>query len=182
MNYIIYDIEATCWQGSPPDKVSETIEIGAYLLDDYGDVKDKFSKFIQPVISQSLSSYCVELTGIKQQQVDRAERFPSVIEEFQDWIGVGFEDYILCSWGAFDKKQLAADCRLHRLETSWLEPHINLKEQYRKLKRMTIGPGLKKIVEMEGYDFDGPHHRAIADAYNLAKIFNRYLGDWDFNC
>lgn len=181
MNYIVFDIEATCWQGNPPDKVSETIEIGAFLLDDYGHVKDKFSKFIKPVISHSLSAFCTELTTITQQMVDRAAKFPDVIEDFQDWIGVGYEDYILCSWGAYDKKQLTADCIKHRMDTVWLDPHINLKEQYRKMRRMSIAPGLKKVVEMEGYDFDGTHHRGISDAYNLAKIFARHLGEWDFN-
>jgi 3'-5' exoribonuclease 1 len=181
VNYIIYDLEATCWQGRPPDRVTETIEIGAYMIDDYGDVKDKFCTFIKPVVSYSLSSFCTELTSITQKMVDRAPKFPDAIEEFKDWIGVDSEDYILCSWGAFDKKQLVTDCKLHRLEYDWLEPYINLKEQYRKMKRMSIAPGLKKVVEMEGYDFDGPHHRGIADAYNLAKIFGRYLGDWDFD-
>jgi inhibitor of KinA sporulation pathway (predicted exonuclease) len=181
MNYIIFDIEATCWQGRPPDKVIETIEIGAYMIDDYGDVKDKFSKIIKPVVSHSLSAFCIDLTSITQQMVDRAAKFPEVIEEFQDWIGVGYEDYILCSWGAFDKKQLAADCKLHRIDSEWLAPFADLKEQYKKMKRMNFAPGLFKVVEMENYNFDGPHHRAIADAYNLAKIFTRYLGDWDLN-
>lgn len=180
MNYIIYDLEATCWKGHPPDKVTETIEIGAYLLNDYGEVKDKFSKIIRPSVSQTLSPFCIELTTITQQMVDRASRFPEVIEEFQDWVGVGYEDYVLCSWGNFDKKQLAADCRLHRLDTDWLDEHINLKDQYQKLKRMNFAPGLKKAVELEGFSFDGTHHRAISDAYNLAKLFYRYLGDWKF--
>lgn len=180
MNYIIFDIEATCWQARPPDKVIETIEIGAFMIDDYGNVKDKFSKIIRPVVSQSLSSFCTELTTITQQMVDRAAKFPDVIEEFQDWCGVGYEDYVLCSWGAFDQKQLRADCKMHRIDAEWLSEYINLKEQYRAIKRMNIAPGLKKVVEMEGYDFEGTHHRAIADAYNLAKIFARYLGDWRF--
>jgi 3'-5' exoribonuclease 1 len=178
MNYIIYDIEATCWQGRPPNMATETIEIGAYLMNDYGEAEDKFSKFIRPVTSPYLSAFCLNLTGITQQQVERAKIFPDVIEEFQDWFDMNEDDYVLCSWGGFDKKQLRQDCKLHRLDTSWLDHHIDLKSQYSRMKRFTFEPGLLKTIEMEGFNFDGPHHRAISDAYNLAKIFKRYMGDW----
>jgi 3'-5' exoribonuclease 1 len=178
MKYIIYDLEATCWQGKPPNMATETIEIGAYLMNDYGEAEDKFSEFIKPVTSPSLSAFCINLTGITQQQVDRAKTFPTVIEQFRDWSEMEYDDYVLCSWGAFDKKQLKQDCKLHRINHDWVDHHINLKEQYARMKKLHFEPGLFKTVEMEGFNFDGPHHRAIADAYNLAKIFKRYLGDW----
>jgi 3'-5' exoribonuclease 1 len=34
------------------------------------------------------------------------------------------EDYVLCSWGSFDKKMFINDCKLHRLETDWAEHHV----------------------------------------------------------
>lgn len=178
MNYIIFDIEATCWQGRPPTMQTETIEIGAYMLNEFGEVEDKFSSFIRPITSPSLSAFCVNLTGITQQQVQRAKTFPDVIEAFQDWFEINDDDYVLCSWGSFDKTQLRQDCKLHRLDYAWLEHHIDLKQQYSKMKRLNFPPGLFKTVEIEGFNFDGPQHRAIADAYNLAKIFKRYMGDW----
>ena len=178
MKYIIYDIEATCWHGQPPSRQTETIEIGAYLLNDYGEAEDKFSTFIKPSVSPYLSTYCMNLTGITQQQIDRAKLFPTVIEDFQDWFEINDDDYVLCSWGGFDKKQLKQDCKFHRISSDWLDYHIDMKTQYAKMKRMHFEPGLLKTVELENFNFDGPQHRAIADAFNLAKIFKRYLGDW----
>jgi inhibitor of KinA sporulation pathway (predicted exonuclease) len=74
----------------------------------------------------------------------------------------------------------ASDCRMHRLEVDWTEHHVNLKEHYRLMKRMSRSPGLKKVIEMEDILFTGQHHRAISDAENLTKLFLKHLGSWSF--
>ncbi|MEM9884583.1 MAG: 3'-5' exonuclease [Bacteroidota bacterium] len=178
MNYIIFDLEATCWQGKPKSKQQETIEIGAFLLNPYGEIKASYNRFIRPILNPYLSTYCTELTSIEQHQVDRARKFDKVIEEFQDWAEVFEEDYWLCSWGKFDQTILQEDCRLHDIEEDWLDYHINLKSQYREIKGLSKERGLKKAVEKEGFDFSGMHHRAISDAENLVKIFLKYLDEW----
>jgi inhibitor of KinA sporulation pathway (predicted exonuclease) len=71
-----------------------------------------------------------------------------------------------------------SDCKLHRLDSDWAEAHANLKEQYRQMKRMRLGMGLRKAVEKEGILFTGQHHRGISDAENLTKLFLKYLGQW----
>ena len=180
MTYIIYDLEATCWQGKPDGFITETIEIGAVKLDEYGDVLSEFNAFIRPKIHPVLSSFCCALTSISQIDVNRAEQFPRVIEDFMDWIDIEQEDYWLGSWGGFDKRQLAADCTLHDFGTTWLEYHVNLKEQYKSMKRLKQPIGLKKAVEREGFEFTGIHHRGIADAQNLAKIFVKHLDVWQY--
>ena len=178
MKFIIYDLEATCWYGRPPGMTQETIEIGAVKINGYGEVEGTFNKFIKPVVHPILSSFCVELTGIEQPMVNRANGFVEVVDGFLDWIGEEHEDYFLCSWGSFDKKMLVRDCELHRIESDWVDFHLNLKEQYQTIKRLRHPPGLFKSVEREGFEFEGPPHRAIADAVNLAKIFVKYLDEW----
>lgn len=178
MHFIIFDLEATCWKGRPPGLVQETIEIGALKVDGYGEVSDIFNRFIRPVVNPLLSAFCQELTGIEQKNIDRADKFPVVIEAFMDWLEVENQDYLLCSWGNFDKKMLAQDCRLHKMEEDWLEHHINLKDQYRQIKRLPEVKGLKSTVEKEGFEFEGFHHRGIDDAHNLAKIFVKYIDEW----
>lgn len=179
MNYIIYDLEATCWETPPPGYVQETIEIGAYRVDAYGEVRGKFNRFVKPSVHPMLSNFCKELTGIEQSDINRADFFPDVIEEFQDWAHVHDDSYILCSWGSFDRKMFVADCQLHRLDWEWAEQHANLKELYRRMKRMKNAIGLKNAVEREGILFTGSHHRGIDDAENLTKIFLKFLGSWE---
>ena len=181
MNFIVYDLEATCWEGRPPKKVQEIIEIGALKIDPYGDVQGHFKRFIRPVLNPNLSLFCRQLTNIDQVDINRAKTFPVVIEEFQDWIGFyDDEEYLLCSWGRFDKIMLHRDAILHDLETDWTEPHINIKKQYHELKRLRRTRGLKYAVTAEGFEFSGEQHRAYDDAINLAQVFVKYLDEWQF--
>lgn len=178
MNYILYDLEATCWLGRPPKGIQEIIEIGAVKVNGYGEVVSEFNKFVRPTVNTRLSSFCTRLTTITQKDVDRANTFPKVAEEFKDWIGVYDEDFTLGSWGIFDIQMLRKDCELHKMETDWLSNFIDVKEQYRVIKNLEKGTGLKNTTRHEGFEFTGKHHRAISDAQNLAKIFIKYLDDW----
>ncbi|NJL74710.1 MAG: exonuclease domain-containing protein [Saprospiraceae bacterium] len=178
MNYIIFDLEATCWENTPKSKTQETIEIGAIFLNAYGEIEGSFNRFIRPVLNPYLSNYCMSLTTIRQEQVDRAEKFVPVIEDFQDWACVFDEDYVLCSWGDFDQEILINDCKFHDVEQDWLKHHINLKRQYQKIKGLNKQKGLKSAVTAEGFEFTGTHHRAIDDAKNLTKIFLKHLDMW----
>jgi len=177
LNYIIFDLEASCWLGRPPHGLNEVIEIGAVKVNDYNEVVSIFSKFIKPTVNPILSDFCKRLTSISQEDVDKTRTFPFIIQDFMDWIGIE-EDFVLISWGKYDKQQLIQDCELHKLETEWLEYHFNLKPAYRALKDLKDEPGLKKAVKLEGFEFTGIHHRAISDAENTAKIFIKYFKEW----
>lgn len=179
MNYIIFDLEASCWLGRPPHGVNEIIEIGAVMVNDYGEVVSTFSKFVKPTVNPILSDFCKKLTSITQLDIDRTKTFPHIIQEFQDWIGVDEEDYCLISWGKYDVTQLLQDTRLHKLDDEWLKKnHFNLKPAYKNLRNLKDEPGLKKAVKLEGFEFTGVHHRAISDAENTTKIFCKYFKEW----
>ena len=180
MNFIVFDLEATCWPGKNNGIEQETIEIGALRINSYGETTGIYNRFIKPVIHPYLSPFCKDLTSIEQADVDRANIFPRVIEEFQDWIDIFDEEYLLCSWGSFDRKQLIRDCEYHRLEFDWVEQHLNLKSQYQELKGLHRPCGMRNALRREGFEFTGTPHRGISDAENLAKIFRHYLDIWQF--
>lgn len=178
MNYIIFDLECTCWKEMHPLLVQEIIEIGAYHLNDFGEIEGKFSRFVKPILNPMLSPFCKELTTITQEQVNRAKTYPEVIEEFQDWIAVDDEEYILCSWGNYDRKMLVTDCILHRLDFEWTNKHANLKQKYQDLRKLRQPIGLMAALNKEGMEFSGTLHRGIDDAMNLARIFVKYIDSW----
>ncbi len=181
MNFIVFDLEATCWKFKSPHHVQEIIEIGALKLNSYGEVISVFESFIKPMLHPYLSAFCTELTSIRQVDVERAPYFPEVIDDFMDWTGVfDEEDYILASWGDFDRKMLIQDCIQHEIEYDWAEQHINLKRQYQEIKRLNKPKGLRKTVTTEGFEFTGTAHRGIDDAENLAKVFAKYLDEWQY--
>lgn len=178
MNFIVFDLEATCWDQHSRAE-NETIEIGALLIRD-NIVVEEFQRFIQPIRYPILSDFCKELTSITQADVDEAKHFYDVIHEFKEWIAFQGDDYLLCSWGFYDRKQLESDCKLHHLDIDWLTQHISVKHQYRDVRQLRRAIGMKKALEMEGFSLEGTHHRGIDDARNIAKIFQKYYNEWKY--
>ncbi len=172
------DIEATCWLGKPPNGINEIIELGAVKIDGYGEVKGYFSKLIKPLLNPKLSGFCKRLTGISQKHLDTADGFVKVIDEFQEFIEMDYEDYALYSWGNNDKPYLITNCELHNLDTGWLHPFVDMREKFLGFNGNRKKSGLKHIVESEGFEFEGDQHSAYVDAYNLSKIFIKYLDEW----
>ncbi len=179
MHFIVYDLEATCWAGRPPGMIQEVIEIGAYKIDEYGQAIDKFSRFVKPQAHPVLSLFCKQLTGISQVDINKSREFPAVIEDFLDWVDID-SDYVLCSWGDFDRKIFVQNCEMHRIDSDWANRHINLKKQYYRLRHFSKPVGLQKALRKEGFEFDGEPHRGIDDAFNTAKIFMRLLDRWEY--
>ncbi|MEZ6049319.1 MAG: 3'-5' exonuclease [Planctomycetaceae bacterium] len=174
MRYIIFDLEATCWQDVRDYNRMETIEIGAVeLLEASAPHSREFSSFIRPVAEPLLSDFCKELTSIRQSDVDKAEYFGSVFYEFIDWIGS--PPFILCSWGGYDMTQFKIDCSRHKVEfPERFEAHINLKKQFGNnfnAKKC----GMKRALSIAGLTIEGTHHRGIDDARNIAKLANILL-------
>jgi len=181
LNFIVFDLEATCWEDKRHNHVQEIIEIGALKMNHFGDEIGRFSQFIKPVLFPTLSPFCKKLTSITQKDVEKADEFLTVIEDFQDWIGLfDNEDYLLCSWGFFDRKQLIHDCELHKTEGNWANQHISLKHQFNDYKGNRKPIGLNKAIRTEGFEFTGTPHRGIDDAVNLAKIFVKYKDIWQY--
>ena len=181
MKFIVLDIEATCWKIPPPGFIQETIEIGACLLNPYGEMESTFSAFIKPVKHPQLSHFCTELTSIRQEDVDRAKKFSEVIENFYDWAELDDdESYSICTWGSFDRNQLTKDCETYDFDTDWLSNHLNVKQQYQKMRKFTKSTGLKYALEKENIKWVGKQHRALDDAKNLAKIVIKFRDNWQY--
>lgn len=177
MKYIIVDLEATCWENKDHKNIHEIIEIGAVCINKNKEIESEFTEFIKPVVNPVLSKFCTELTSITQKDVDAAETFDKVIERFKNWININ-EEFVLCSWGFYDKKQFVADCDLHKANTDQLKKHISLKHQYAEIKKLSRPLGMGGALKMEKLKLDGIHHRGIDDAKNIAKIFLKHFKDW----
>lgn len=177
-NYIIVDLEATCWKDRR-DGSNEIIEIGAVLINQHQEILSEFEQFVQPIKHPVLSDFCTELTSITQQDVDQAPLFPEALERFHAWFNEVEGDYLLCSWGFYDQVQFINDCKLHGLPIHWLNNHISLKHQHRKVAGTRRALGMKNALKHEGFALDGTHHRGIDDARNIAKIFLKYFEQWN---
>jgi inhibitor of KinA sporulation pathway (predicted exonuclease) len=179
MNFIVFDLEATCWDGFDKSH-NETIEIGAVLVNESKEIVSEFQRFIKPLRFPILSEFCKKLTSIQQTDVDSASYFNEVIEDFKAWFKRDAESYLLCSWGIYDKKQFESDCLLYGIDDSWINPHCNLKKQYGEFKGLQRAIGMQNAILIEKMKLEGTHHRGIDDARNIAKIFVKYFDQWKY--
>ncbi|MDO3408364.1 3'-5' exonuclease [Saccharibacillus sp. CPCC 101409] len=172
MNYIVLDIEFNGRKFASPHPM-EVIEIGAVRLDESLQDTDTFAAFIRPVYFAKLNSFIKKKTGIPQESIDAAPRFPKVIAQFREWLDLAPGPLTFVVWGGEDIKRIVQDVRMHKLEeTYWTQtPSLDL------LKGFLQTQGLKNDVSVEGalamlnLETSGAAHRALDDAKMTADIF-----------
>jgi inhibitor of KinA sporulation pathway (predicted exonuclease) len=172
--FLVVDLEATCDdRGAVPRDESETIEIGAVLVDPATLAPvDEFQTFVRPVVHPRLTPFCTELTTITQAEVDAAPPFPAAAARLAAF-GRGA---VFCSWGAYDRVQLARDAHRCGITPPLLGRHLNLKELFARAAgdRRSVGNG--RALGRVGLSRTGTHHRGIDDARNIARLLPYALG------
>ncbi len=170
---IVIDVEATCWKKGVFSRKKETIEIGAVrILFDRAESKwPEFQTFVRPQRLPRLSSFCRELTGITQENVDAAPAFPEALRLFLEW-SQPLEEVVLATWSRYDFWQLDLDLEAHGLPKLEV-PFLDVK----KLAARVVGAkSFEKTVRELVPDVDDmPRHRAIADARRTSRLLNRLL-------
>lgn len=179
MEFVVFDLEATCEDKNiNPRFINEIIEIGAVKINEKGIIVDKFSKFAKPYDNVKLTDFCTNLTTIKQEDIDKAEDLSDVLIQFYEW---SFNCTLL-SWGGYDMRQLSRDIKnqfIHDIidVTDMENRHIDLKRWYAKKKK--IKPtGMFYALKHEKLELTGTHHRGIDDAFNISKIFLKYINEF----
>ena len=174
-DYLVVDLEATCDRGNFSRDLMETIEIGAVYVDGRTlQPVEEFQTFIRPVLTQSLTPFCTELTSITQADVDGAPRFGEAIALL--WEFLGDREYQFASWGAYDWHQLRKDALHHQIRLPLRPGPINLKETFSEALGTRKRFGMKSALRRVGLPLDGTHHRGIDDARNIAKLLPWCLG------
>jgi len=170
---VVVDVEATCWKKGVFSRKKETIEIGAVslLLDRDGAEWPEFQTFVRPLKLPRLSSFCRELTGIRQEDVDTAPGFPEALQLFLEW-SQPLETIVLATWSPYDAWQLDLDLEAHALPKLGV-PFLDVK----KLAATIIGgKNLEETArELAPESVVMPRHRAINDARRTARILQRLL-------
>jgi inhibitor of KinA sporulation pathway (predicted exonuclease) len=170
---VAVDVEATCWKKGIFSRKKETIEIGAVLalLDRAQSTWPEFQTFVRPLRLPRLSSFCRELTGITQEDVDAAPTFPEALRLFLEWLQPS-DGVVLATWSPYDLWQLNLDLEAHGLPKLAF-PFLDVK----KVAGRVIGSkSFEETVRALAPDAVAmPRHRAIADARRTARILYRLL-------
>ena len=167
------DVEATCWKKGIFSRKKETIEIGAVLLQPDQDESKwpEFQTFVRPRRLPRLSSFCRELTGITQEDVDAAPSFPEALRLFLDW-SPPLEEVVLATWSHYDLWQLDLDLETHGLPKLTL-PFLDVKKLAARLVGSKSFEATARALAPATVAM--PRHRAVADARRTARILHRLL-------
>ncbi|HEU0030130.1 MAG TPA: 3'-5' exonuclease [Kofleriaceae bacterium] len=164
--YVVVDLEATCDdRGTIPREETEIIEIGAVLVDGRAlTTIAELMLFVRPTL-HPITAFCTQLTTITPAMVEHAPTFPAAARR----LAAFGEGALFCSWGNYDRNQLAAEAARHGIAPPLGPDHWNLKNAFAKLlgnERL----GNREAFARVGLAPTGTHHRGIDDARNIARL------------
>lgn len=177
MNYIVLDLE---WNQSNTGLEKEiqklpfeVIEIGAIHLNDNCVMEGEFSQLVKPQVYTKMHMITSRLIHLQMQELERGKPFPEVMKRFIQWCG---EDYMFCTWGDQDLRELQRNMKFHNVTPLSDGPIAFLDVQ--KLFSIAYEDGksrksLEHAIDSLGMEKDIPFHRAFSDAYYTAKVFAR---------
>ena len=181
---VVLDFEATCDDRDRP-RPQEVIEFPSVLVATARfDVVDEFEAFVRPHHHPTLTRFCRELTGIRQEDVDGGKTFAEVLDEHMEWLrshGLAVAEdesgpawaFVLC--GDWDLgTMLPAQCRA---AVPPIEPvpwpyrrWINTKRLFMRTRGRRRAPGMARMLRALDLELIGRHHRGIDDCRNIARI------------
>jgi flagellar motor protein MotB len=106
---LVYDLEATCNRARSLAPI-EIIEVSCIIVNtETMKMAAEYQAYVKPTEHPVLDPYCVELTGIQQQQVDEARTLDVVLQQHHDWLqsqGVldGGITHVAVTWTEWDLK------------------------------------------------------------------------------
>lgn len=177
MNYIILDLE---WNQSPKGKEGENpkipfeiIEIGAVKLNEQGEIIDRFSRLVKPIVYKELHHITKDLTGFTIEELRKGDHFKTVANDFFEWCG---DDYKFCTWGSLDITELFINMRYYYIKLP--TPPVFYYD-LQKIFNIIYENGdrtarsLEYAVDYLKIDIDNNFHRAYYDALYTAYVFQK---------
>ncbi|HAI76391.1 MAG TPA: DNA polymerase III [Microscillaceae bacterium] len=172
---VVVDIEATCWEGKPPQgQKNEIIEFGIALLNvKTGEVEANEGILVKPITSE-ISPFCTSLTTITPEMVATdglpfAEACAYLQQQYQT------KNRIWASYGAYDYNQIQKQCLQQQVLFPLGVQHLNVKAFFNLKHKMSYPVGMSQALEKLGLPLTGTHHRGVDDSRNIAAILAHLL-------
>lgn len=189
LTYGILDIEMTCDgkqengkfidDGRMKRSQREIISVGFVVCDEKYNIKNRYSSFVKPVSTTSITDYCENLTGITQNDINHGKKCNNAFRDIRDMCEKYSIDYIF-TFGNSDKDGIIISAKWIRKKKEKVgnlyfisEKIIDVRPTILKginCKNYRRSPSLSKIAEMLQIKMKGRHHNALNDAVLLYKI------------
>ncbi|KAJ8393969.1 hypothetical protein AAFF_G00055020 [Aldrovandia affinis] len=181
----IVDFEATCEENNPPNFLHEIIEFPMVLVNTHTlEIEDTFQEYVKPEKNIQLSDFCVRLTGITQETVDKADSFSDVLKRVVVWLqekelGTKYK-YAVLTDGSWDmSKFLNIQCHVSGIRyPQFAKKWINIRKSYGNFYKVPrTQTKLSIMLEKLGLHYEGRPHCGLDDSRNIARIALRMLQD-----
>lgn len=180
---VVLDFEAVCVEDHlPKPKPQEIIEFPAIIFDLTQQMTiDVFHYYIKPQVHSKLSNFCINLTGISQNQVDNGISLQDALERHNEWLIInGLVEkvtnkklkrwaYLTCGeWDLFTC--LPENCVYHKYNIpDYFNHYINLIPLFEKFYN-TKARGMVTMLQLLSIPLIGHHHSGIDDCHNILSI------------
>jgi inhibitor of KinA sporulation pathway (predicted exonuclease) len=166
---LVIDVEATCWEGSPPSgQENEIIEIGVCTIDVRGRRREERESILVRPRRSRVSPFCTQLTTLTQADVDQGIPF----EEASRLLRAKYhsDQRTFASYGDYDRNQFERQCRSFGVKYPFGPTHLNVKNLFALCRGLPHEVGMDAALGMLGLPLEGTHHRGGDDAWNIAAV------------
>ena len=180
MNYLVIDLEMCRvprdYRSKRYKYASETIQIGAVLLDEEFKRIGTLSQFVHP--EYGVIDYFIEnLTGIKNGQVKHAPRLQEALLHMLNWIGD--REYKVYAWSGSDRAQILHEIKAKNIvdekiasfmeESRWVDYQDIFMKRYEMSRKMSLEEALGRA----DIDPEGRFHDGLNDAVNTGLLIEK---------
>eukprot|EP00672_Neobodo_designis_P024442 CAMPEP_0174829692 /NCGR_PEP_ID=MMETSP1114-20130205/2084_1 /TAXON_ID=312471 /ORGANISM="Neobodo designis, Strain CCAP 1951/1" /LENGTH=326 /DNA_ID=CAMNT_0016063451 /DNA_START=238 /DNA_END=1215 /DNA_ORIENTATION=- len=172
---LVVDFEATCDEPTPPGYTPEIIEFPVVVVDTRDRrIVSEFQSFVRPAEKPVLSAFCMELTGITQDDVTAAPPLQTVVNRFDRWLsGIIPEgkSFIFATDGPYDMCDFMYEYGVKTYGVQFPEYFyrwIDIKEAFSDFFGCRHGK-IHAMLDHFGLTFEGRLHSGIDDARNIAR-------------
>ena len=154
---------------------SETIQIGAVLLNEKYEITDEFNIFVRPEYG-FMDTFIMNLTGIDSKELRDAPSMKEALIKFIEWIP---DDAQVVSWSYTDRGQIRYEAEkkeiIHERLDTILENWIDCQEMFMVKADVERRYKLSEALMVSDIDQEGQEHNGLVDAYNTAKLFTKMM-------
>lgn len=180
MNYLVIDLEMCRvprdYRSKRYKYASETMQIGAVLLDEEFKRIGTLSQFVHP--EYGVIDYFIEnLTGIKNGQVKHAPRLQEALLHMLNWIGD--REYKVYAWSGSDRAQILHEIKAKNIvdekiasfmeESRWVDYQDIFMKRYEMSRKMSLEEALGRA----DIDPEGRFHDGLNDAVNTGLLIEK---------
>ena len=159
---------------------TETIQIGAVLLDESFETVKTFTQYVHPEHGV-VDTFIEKMTGIRNSVIKEAPNFKEAIHNLIDWIGDC--EFKIYAWSGSDRSQILHEMRAKHIEDEEIEIFLNeenwidYQDVFTKRFELNRSFSLQEALDRTNLEPKGKLHDGLDDAINTGRLIKLLESD-----